>query len=115
MPRPRCPRRSRRYRVDCSNLASRGNAPRERIVVGENQFGLRANMRAAAYARANMPCGEFGRDFIAGFEHAADDAFLAPLRAGRERAVGGEARDLRTRAGAARRTVVSLAGTQHEI
>ena len=52
---------------------------------------------------------------IARLEHAADDALLPPHLASAQLAVGGEAGELRARAGAARRAVVGLAGAQHEV
>src|SRR6185369_13304527 len=49
------------------------------------------------------------------FEDAADDAFLPPHFAFAQLSVGKQTRDFSARAGPARRTVVSFAGTQHEV
>ncbi|CAM2160551.1 hypothetical protein PT2222_80135 [Paraburkholderia tropica] len=98
--------------------SSRANAPCERIVVGENELRLRAHVRRAANARAHVTGREIAAAFVAfvaRLEHAADDALLLPHGARRKRRVGGEAGDLRARAGAARRAVVRLAGAQHEV
>ncbi|KGC40060.1 hypothetical protein DO73_4432 [Burkholderia pseudomallei] len=67
-------------------------------------------MRAAADRRHDAA---FGRR-VARREHAADHARLPPRHARRELAVGGEARELRARAGAARRAVVRVARAEHE-
>src|SRR5689334_18582652 len=48
-------------------------------------------------------------------EHGADDALLPPCLACAKLAAGGEARELRTRTRTARRAVVRVAGTQHEV
>src|SRR5581483_7530909 len=53
--------------------------------------------------------------FVRGFEAAAEDAFLHPRLALGELAVGGEAGELRARAGAAGRAVVRLARAEHEV
>src|ERR1041384_6746442 len=49
------------------------------------------------------------------FKDTADDTFLAPHVALAEFPISKKTRELCARAGAARRTVVSIAGTQHEV
>src|SRR5919197_2466324 len=52
---------------------------------------------------------------VRGLETAADNALLHPYLSGRERAVHGQAGDLRAGSRAAGRPVVRLAGAEHEI
>src|ERR1700733_10255417 len=48
-------------------------------------------------------------------EDAAEDAFLSPSLTFLKQAIGEEACELRAGAGAARRTIVGLAGTEHKV
>ncbi|MNS99184.1 hypothetical protein D3C72_1335810 [compost metagenome] len=83
------------------------DSPGERVVGRDQQRGFGADVRASADGGNDFPTGYF----IAGLEHAADDAGLAPGLTGRELAVGGKAGQLGACARAARRAVIGLAWT----
>src|SRR5262249_45776832 len=101
-------------RADGENVLQLPNAPAVGIVAVEAPRGLavhvgaRGDHRHGAAALAIEPA-------IARAERAADKARLHPALAFAELAVGGEARELGARSGAARRAVVRLARTQHEV
>src|SRR5438045_3553197 len=87
------------------------DTPDERIGGIEQQRRLAGDVRRAGDGRddlvALLP--------VFAAENAADDALLHPLVAGRQLAVGREARELGAGARAAGRPVVGLAGTEDEV
>src|SRR5580698_9478223 len=96
---------------DVSLIANPPDSPGEWIVRIDQQMGLRGNVRAAGDARhypARTRC-------VTGLEYAAENALLAPDRAGSERTVGSETGELGAGTGAARGAIVGQARTQNEV
>src|SRR5436190_18401796 len=91
-----------------------GNAPAERVALVDQQRSFGGDIGGAGDRRGNPASGPVD-PLVRRAKPAADDALLHPARAFGELAVRGEAGELGARSGAARRAVICLAGTEHEI
>src|SRR5690606_17857682 len=91
--------------------AASPNSPAKRIVFVQNQRRSSGHMRPAADGGDNF----VARPHVASGKGAAQDALLHPKLPLRQFAVGGEARQLRGKPGAARRAVVLLPWAQDKV
>src|SRR5436190_9455163 len=95
---------------------SRGlsDSPAERVALVDELRAFRVDVSDAP-DRGRDPAVRAVEPSVRSGERAADDALLHPRRALGELAVGGETSELGAGARAARRAVVGVAGTQHEV
>src|SRR5947209_16877143 len=87
------------------------NTPAKRIALIQQQRRLGVYVRGSADRRPNRAPHHVHMSF----EKAADNALLPPRFSGREFSIFIKTRHLRARAGTARRSVVRLSRTKHEI
>src|SRR5690349_4897526 len=97
-----------------TRLLISADAPTERVFVVEQLRCLGVHERRAGDDRRNF-AGSLVQPVELARERAADDAFLDPRLAGQKLSVRRQASELRAGARPARRTVVGLARTLHEI